>query len=233
MDYVEELKLAEKHVADAEREFLKGTDGIYEALLEKISTGSFASDAELARKKIQELDESRFIKWDRWDRKYTFSATMWKDTGYPTIDTTTFDPSNPDWYSERTGTSSFVKEMMTHRTIIAPTTNGERDGPSTPKGKPANKWLLDFVVLSSLRLSLKQHWERLVHDILVTRPVTHLDRVAERLGLTTQDVLDIARKIRDLDDRVIEYDVSDPSVNLTYHRRKPDPDIVPLVDLDE
>ncbi|MFQ5833685.1 MAG: hypothetical protein ACE5H4_13335 [Candidatus Thorarchaeota archaeon] len=57
--------------------------------------------------------------------------------------------------------------------------------------------------------------------------------VAERLGLTIPETLDIARKIRDIDGRVVERDVSDSKKNLTYLCRKPDSSLTPLVDINE
>ncbi len=231
MDFPDDLRSAEESLQQAETEFLAGTNGVSEALLERLSTGTFTSDAKTAREQMQNLDESRYVKWDRWEKKHEFSASFWKDEGYPSIDTSTLQASNPDWYSKRTGTTSFVKELMTTRAVVAPTIDGERKGPPTPLGEPSNRWLLDFVALSSLRLSFKNHWEQLVRDIVRKRSQTNLSLVAERLGLTIQDVLDIARKIRNLDDRVIEHDVSDSSMDLTYICRKPDYDITPMVDI--
>ncbi|KXH70064.1 MAG: hypothetical protein AM326_04590 [Candidatus Thorarchaeota archaeon SMTZ-45] len=231
MDFPDDLRFAEESLKQAEKEFLSGNDGIAEALLVKLSSGPFTSDTKIAQEKIQNLDESRYVKWSRWVKKYEFSASFWKDEGYPSIDTTTHQASNPDWYSKRTGTTTFVKDLMIHRKILAPTVNGELKSPPTPLGKPSNRWLLDFVALSSLRLSLKNHWEKLVRDIVMKRPQTSLVLVAKRLGLEIPEVLDIARKIRNLDDRVIEYDVSDSSKNLTYICRKPDSSLNPLVDI--
>ena len=231
MDYPDDLRSAEAALNQAEMEFLSGTEGASEALLEKLSAGNFGSDIKTARERMQNLDESRYVKWDRWTKKYNFAASFWKDEGYPSIDTTTLQASNPDWYSKRTGTTAFVKNLMTHRSLVAPTTNGEQQGPPTPLGEPSNRWLLDFVAFSSLRLSFKHHWEKLVGDIVRKRSQTNLSLVAERLGLTIQDVLSIARKIMDLDDHVIEHDVSDSSKNLTYICRKPDPSLKPLVDI--
>ena len=62
------------------------------------------------------------------------------------------------------------------------------------------------------------------------RSETKLTLVAERLGLTIQEILDIANKIRDLDDQVIGHDASDSSKNLTYLCRTPDSSLTPLVD---
>jgi hypothetical protein len=231
LDFPDALRSAEESLLQAEKEFLSGTNGVSEALLERLSTGIFASDANTAREQMQNLDESRYVKWDRWEKKHEFSASFWKDEGYPSIDTTTLQASNPDWYSKRTGTTSFVKDLMTHRTVVAPTTNGERKGLPTTLGEPSNRWLLDFVALSSLRLSFKNRWEQLVRDIVRKRAQTNLSLVAERLGLSIQDVLDIARKIRNLDDRVIEHDVSDSRKDLTYLCRNPDSTITPLVDI--
>ncbi|MHA1770015.1 MAG: hypothetical protein ACTSYL_10880 [Candidatus Thorarchaeota archaeon] len=223
--------MAEKYLEDAEREFLTGTDGVAESLLARLAGGTFASDVEIAREIMQNLDESHYIKWDRWERRYEFSVSSWKDAGYPRIDATTSHASNPDWYSKRVGTTTFVKDLMAHRSIVAPTVDGDHKGQPTPKGNPSNRWLLDFVVLSSLRFSFKNHWEQLVKDIVTTRAKTDLRLVAERLGLTIDEVLAISQKIRDLDDRVIEFDVSDPDNNLTYHCRTPRHDLTPLVDI--
>jgi hypothetical protein len=231
MDFPDDLRTAEEQLKQAEKEFLTGTDGIAEALLVKLSTGTFSSDATRAQEQMEKLDESRYIKWDRWEKRFEFSASFWKDEGYPSIDATTHQASNPDWYSNRTKTSAFVKDLMVRREVLAPTVDGERNGPKTPLGNPSNKWLLDFVAFSSLHLSFKNHWEQLVRDIVRKRPQTDLKLVAERLGLTIQETLDIARTIRDLDDHVIEHDVSDPSKNLTYLCRKPDPSLTPLVDV--
>ncbi|MCF2136560.1 MAG: hypothetical protein K9W43_04890 [Candidatus Thorarchaeota archaeon] len=225
--------MAEKYLEDAEREFLTGTDGVAESLLARLAGGTFASDVEVAREIMQNLDESHYIKWDRWERRYEFSVSSWKDAGYPNIDATTLHAGNPDWYSERVGTTTFVKDLMVHRSIVAPTIDGDRKGPPTPKGAPANKWLLDFVVLSSLRFSFKHHWEKLVRDIVWKRATTDLNLVAAKLGLTVKEVLAISHKIRDLDDRVIEFDVTDDSNNLTYHCKNPQHDLAPLVDIDD
>ncbi|MBN2229052.1 MAG: DUF4398 domain-containing protein [Candidatus Thorarchaeota archaeon] len=233
MDYPDELRLAEDSLKQAETEFLAGTDGVVEALLEKLSAGSFSSDVEIARERMQKLDESRYVKWSRWVKKYEFSASFWKDEGYPSIDTTSHRASNPDWYSKRTDTTTFVKNLMIHRTISVPTVDGKQDGDPTPLSKPSNRWLLDFVVLSSLRLSFKNRWEQLVRDIVTRRHQTRLTPVAERLGLTISEVVDIAQKIRDLDDHVIEHDVSDSSQDLTYVCRKPNPSQIPRVDITE
>ncbi|MHA2065907.1 MAG: hypothetical protein ACXABY_16170 [Candidatus Thorarchaeota archaeon] len=231
MDFPDDLRYAEESLKQAEKEFLAGDDGIAEALLVRLSTGTFASDAEKARERMQNLDESRYVKWNRWEKKFEFSASFWKDEGYTSIDTTTLKASNPDWYSKRTGTSSFVKDLMIHRNLLAPTVDGERKGSPTPPGNPSNRWLLDFAVLSSLRLSFKNHWEQLVHDIIMKRQQTSLKLVAERLGLTTSEILDIARKIRGFDDQVIERDVSDSSRNLTFLCGNPDSSLTPLVDI--
>jgi hypothetical protein len=233
MDFPDDLRTAEESLKLAEKEFLAGTDGIAEALLAKLSTGTFSSDAATAQEQMEKLDESRYVKWDRWEKRFEFSASFWKDEGYPSIDTTTHQASNPDWYSKRTKTSAFVKNLLIRRKVLAPTVDGERKGPKTPLGNPSNKWLLDFVAFSSLHLSFKNHWEQLVRNIVKKRPQTNLTHVAERLGLTIQETLDIARAIRNLDDRVIEHDVSDPSKNLTYLCRKPDSSLTPLVDITE
>ncbi|MFW9835755.1 MAG: hypothetical protein ACFFEK_17260 [Candidatus Thorarchaeota archaeon] len=231
MDFPDDLRSAERALEQSEIEFLKGADGVSEALLQELSTGTFTSDVKTAQEQMRQLDESRYVKWDRWTKTYNFAASFWKDEGYPSIDTTTHQASNPDWYSRRTRTTAFVKDLMTHRSVTPPTTNGEQKGPPTPLGEPSNRWLLDFVAFSSLRLSFKHHWEKLVRDIVMKRSQTNLSLVAERLGLTIQDILDIARKIMDLDDHVIEHDVSDASKNLTYLCRKPDSSITPLVDI--
>ena len=79
MDFPDDLRLAEESLKQAEKEFLAGSDGIAEALLEKLSEGTFSSYANTARERMQNLDESRYVKWDRWDKKYEFSASFWKD----------------------------------------------------------------------------------------------------------------------------------------------------------
>jgi hypothetical protein len=231
MDYPDDLRSAEMTLHQAEKEFLSGTEGVSEALLEKLSTGTFGSDTKTARERMQNLDESRYVKWDQWTETYKFAASFWKDEGYPSIDTTTHQASNPDWYSKRTGTTAFVRDLMIHRNVVPPTIDGEQNGPPTPPGAPSNRWLVDFVALSSLRLSFKRHWENLVRDIVMKRHQTSLIPVAERLGLTIEDILEIALRIRDLDDQVIGHDVSDSSKNLTYVCRKPDPSIIPLIDI--
>ncbi|TFG97152.1 hypothetical protein E4H12_09365 [Candidatus Thorarchaeota archaeon] len=233
MDFPEELRLAEDSLKQAEADFLAGPDGIAEALLVKLSIGTFSSNVKTAREQMQNLDESRYIKWSRWEKKFEFAASFWKDEGYPSIDTTSRRASNPDWYSNRTGTTLFVKDLMTNRNVIAPTVDDEQKGTPTSLGNPSNRWLLDFVILSNLRLSFKNHWEKLVQDIVMKRPQTSLILVAERLGLTIPEVLDIARKIRNLDDRVVEHDGSDSSNDLTYICRKPDPSLTPVVDITE
>ncbi len=233
MDFPDDLRFAEDSLKQTEDEFLAGNDGIAEALLEKLSTGPFSSDVQTARERMQNLDESRYVKWNRWDRNYEFSASFWKDEGYPSIDTTTLRASNPDWYSRRTGTTTFVKDLVIHRNIVAPTADGERNGSPTPLGNPSNRWLLDFIILSSLRLSFKNHWEQLVRDIVMKRSQTNLILVAERLGLTIPDILGIAHKIKNLDDQVIGHDVSDSSRSLLYICRKPDSSLTPLVDITE
>ncbi len=232
MGFPDELRSAEEMVLQVENEFLSGVDGVVDVLLKRLSSGPFSSDVETAKERMLNLDESRYVKWERWEQQYEFSGSHWKDEGYPSIDATTHLASNPDWYSKRTGTSNFVRDMMIHRTIVAPTLDGERRGTPTSLGNPANKWLLDFVALSSLRLSLKNHWEKLVRDIVNKRSQTSLRLVAERLGLTIHEIVDIANKIRDLDDRVVEHDVSDSSKDLLYYCRNPSPDITPLVDID-
>ncbi len=231
MEFPDELRKAEDTIAQAEKEFIAGKDGIVQSLLVDFSNGIFSAEATLAQQRMDSLDESRYIKWSRWEKKYEFSASFWKDEGYPSIDTTTLQASNPDWYSRRTGTTSFVKELMLHRTLVAPTLDGEQKGTPTPKGAPSNTWLLDFVALSSLRLSFKKHWEKLVRDIVMKRSETDLNLVAARLGLSIQEVLEVARKVRDLDDRVIEHDVSDTKRNMTYQCRKPNPGLEPVVDI--
>ncbi|MDF1540505.1 MAG: hypothetical protein P1Q69_16535, partial [Candidatus Thorarchaeota archaeon] len=145
MEFPDELRYAEESLKQAEKEFLTGNDGIAEALLVRLSTGMFSSDAETARERMQNLDESRYVKWSRWEKKFEYAASFWKDEGYPSIDTTTLHATNPDWYSKRTGTTEFVKDLMIRRTILAPTVDGEQKGPPTPLGQPSNKWLLDFV----------------------------------------------------------------------------------------
>ena len=231
MDFPDDLRFAEESLKQAEKDFLAGNDGVAEALLLDLSTGTFSSDAKTAREQMQNLDESRYVKWDRWEKKHEFSVSFWKNVGYPSFDTTTHRASNPDWYSKRTGTTAFVKDLLIHRNVLAPTVDGEQKGSPTPLGKPSNKWLLDFVILSSLRLSFKNHWTQLVRDIVKKRPQTSLILVAERLGLTIPEILDIARKIRGLDDRVIKHAKSDSSKNLTYRCRKPDSSLNPLVDI--
>lgn len=231
MDFIDDLKHAEESLQQAEKEFLAGSEFVSEALLARLSKGTFVSDANTARERMESLDESRYVKWNRWEKRFEFSASFWKDEGYPSIDTTTHQASHPDWYSKRTGTTTFVKDLMIHRTAVAPTVDGEKTGSPTPTGQPSNKWLLDFVALSSLRLSFKNHWEKLVRDIVMKRSETDLRLVAERLDLTIQQTLDIARKIRKLDDHVIERDISDSSKNLTYLCRKPDSSLTPLVDI--
>jgi len=231
LDFPDDLRYAEESLRQAENEFLAGDDGIAEALLVRLAEGTFSSDVDTAREQMQKLDESRYVKWNRWDKRFEFAASFWKDEGYPSIDLSTLQASHPDWYSKRTGTATFVKELMAHRTLVAPTVDGEPKGPSTPPGNPSNRWLLDFVALSSLRLSFKNHWEQLVRDIVKKRPQTNLTLVAERLGLTIQEVLAIARKIRGLDDQVIERDVSDSDKNLTYLCKKPNSSLTPIVDI--
>jgi hypothetical protein len=231
LDFPDDLRYAEESLRQAETEFLAGDDGIAEALLERLATGTFSSDADTAREQMQRLDESRYVKWNSWEKRFEFAASFWKDEGYPSIDITTLQASHPDWYSTRTGTTTFVKELMTHRNLVAPTLDGKPKGPPTPLGNPSNRWLLDFVALSSLRLSFKNHWEQLVENIVKKRSQTNLTLVAERLGLTIQEVLGIARKIRDFDDKVIERDVSDSTKNLTYLCKKPNASLTPIVDI--
>ncbi|MHA2164214.1 MAG: hypothetical protein ACXABF_17520 [Candidatus Thorarchaeota archaeon] len=140
MDFPDDLRFAEDSLKQTEDEFLAGNDGIAEALLDKLSTGpfssdvqtAFSSDVQTAREQMQNLDEFRYVKWNRWDRNYEFSASFWKDEGYPSIDSTTLRASNPDWYSKRTGTTTFVKDLVFHRNIVAPTADGERNGSPTP-----------------------------------------------------------------------------------------------------
>jgi len=231
MDFPDELRTAENALQHAEKEFLDGKDGVAEDLLVKLSTGPFSSDAISAQEQMQNLDESRYIKWDRWNQKFEFSASLWKNDGYPSVDTDSQQASNPDWYSKRTGTSLFVMDLMTHRNVLVPTTNGERTGPPTMPGAPANKWLLDFIVLSSLRLLFKNHWEQLVKDIVLKRNRTSLALVAERLGLTISEILEIATKVRNFDDQVIERDSRNSDNDLMYICRKPDSSLTPLVDI--
>ena len=233
MDFPDDLRSAEDSLKQTEKEFLTGQDGIAEVLLAKLSTGSFSFDTKTARDRMQTLDESRYVKWSRWVKKYEFSASFWKDEGYPSIDTTTLRASNPDWYSKRTGTTTFVKDLVIHRNIVAPTADGERNGSPTPLGNPSNRWLLDFIALSSLRLSFKNHWEQLVRDIVMKRSQTNLLLVAERLGLTIPEILGIAHEIKNLDDQVIGHDVSDSSKSLIYICRRPDSSLTPLVDITE
>ncbi len=233
MDFIDELRFVEASLKKAEKEFLDGNDGIVESLLEELSKSAFSSDANEARERMQNLDESRYIKWDRWTKKFEFEASFWKDEGYPSIDNTTLQASNPDWYSDKTETTSFVKDLMIHRTVAAPTLDGERKGTPTPVGEPSNRWLLDFVGLSSLRLSFKNHWEKLVRDIVLKRSQTSLILVAERLGLTNQEVLAIVRRIMNFDDKIVEHHITDSSKNLTYVCRKPDSSITPRVDIEE
>jgi len=219
MDFPDDLRYAEASLIQAEKEFLAGDDGVAEALLERLATGTFSSDVETAREQMQKLDESRYVKWNRWEKRFVFAASFWKDEGYPSIDTTTHQASKPDWYSQRTETTSFVKDLMTHRNVKAPTADGEQKGTPTPPGNPSNRWLLDFVALSSLRLSFKNHWEKLVRDIVRKRPKTNLELVAERLGLTIPEVIDIARKIRDLDESLFGEGITvlgDRIYQLTY-----------------
>lgn len=232
MNIPDELRYAEESLSQAEKEFLDGRDGVAKALLLRYSTGTFAPDATKAQERMENLDESRYIKWSRWVKKHEFSASFWKDEGYPSIDTTTLQASNPDWYSKRTGTTNFVKDLMVHRKIVPPTIEKEQDEIPSPIGDPSNRWLLDFVILSSLRLSFKERWEQLVQDIVKKRTQTDLKRVANILGLTISEVIAIAKKIRDLDDRVIEHDVSDPSKNLTYQCRRPNPNLTPIIDIE-
>ncbi|MHA2027603.1 MAG: hypothetical protein ACW98U_17045, partial [Candidatus Thorarchaeota archaeon] len=77
MDFPDDLRFAEESLKQTEDEFLAGNDGIAEALLEKLSTGSFSSDVQTAREQMQNLDEFRYVKWNRWDRNYEFSASFW------------------------------------------------------------------------------------------------------------------------------------------------------------
>ncbi len=66
MDFPDDLRVAEDSLKQAEKEFLAGNDGIAEALLVKLSAGTFSSDADTARERMQNLDESRYVKWSRW-----------------------------------------------------------------------------------------------------------------------------------------------------------------------
>jgi len=114
MDFPEDLRLVEDSLKQTEIEFLAGHDGIAEALLVILSKGPFSSDAITAREQMENLDESRYVKWSRWEKKFEFAASFWKDEGYPSIDTTSHQASNPDWYSNRTGTTPV---SYTHLTL--------------------------------------------------------------------------------------------------------------------
>ncbi|MHA2042305.1 MAG: hypothetical protein ACW975_10615, partial [Candidatus Thorarchaeota archaeon] len=95
MDFPDDLRYAEESLKQAEKEFLAGDDGIAEALLVRLATGTFSSDAETAREQMQRLDEARYVKWNRWEKRFEFAASFWKDEGYPSIDTTTLKASHP------------------------------------------------------------------------------------------------------------------------------------------
>ncbi|MFQ5833684.1 MAG: hypothetical protein ACE5H4_13330 [Candidatus Thorarchaeota archaeon] len=75
MDFPDDLRFAEESLKQAEKEFLAGNDGIAEALLVRLSTGTFSSDAKTARERMENLDEFRYVKWHRWEKKYEFSAS--------------------------------------------------------------------------------------------------------------------------------------------------------------
>ncbi|NWF96433.1 MAG: hypothetical protein HXY34_09875 [Candidatus Thorarchaeota archaeon] len=231
MDYVESLRYAESLVKRAEEDLVAGAENLAEVLLAGLQDGPLAPDAELARERMLKLDESKYIKWGRWATSPEFSVPFWKDEGYPGYDSRIRKVINADWYSKRTDTSTFVDRVASSRQLNVPTVNGARDGRPTPIGQPANRWLLDFVALSSLRLSFKKRWEQLVTDIVRGRPRTDLRLLSETLCLTAADVLDICRKIRDYDDKVIGHSIDDPSMNMTYLCRKPNLTLKPLVDL--
>ena len=89
MDFPDDLREAEKTLEQTEKQFLAGTDGVAESLLVKLSQGTFRSDTETARERMENLDESRYVKWNRWTKQYEFSASFWKDEGYPSIDINT------------------------------------------------------------------------------------------------------------------------------------------------
>jgi hypothetical protein len=233
MSYPDVIRKAESILKKAEEELLSGKEGIAEQLLLGLSNGLLASDAQAARERMKNLDESRYIKWSRWKEDAEFSVPFWKDEGYLGIDSSAHKAREPDWYAKMTGTSEFVAEIRASRKAKLPTLNGERDGEPTPIGQPANTWLLDFVALSSLRLSFKMRWEQLVRDIIRKRHRTDLNLVAERLGLEPHYVIGICKRIRNLDDRVTEFDPLDSSLNMTYICRNPDPNLQPLIDISE
>jgi len=231
MDYADTLRQAEASLKKAEDGLLAGKEELVEELLNELSDGPLAPDVKVARERMQNLDESRYIKWGHWQTSPEFSAPFWKDEGYPGFDAGIQEVRNADWYSKRTGTSKFVNQVATSHQMKVPTVNGERTGEKTPPGQPANRWLLDFVALSSLRLAIKRHWEQLVSDVVRSRQRTDLALLAKTIGLPASDVLEICRKIRDYDDKVTEHSIDDPSMNMTYVRKKPNPNLKPLVDL--
>ncbi len=231
MGYPDVIRRAESALKKAEEELLSGKEGIAERLLVGLSNGSLASDAEAARERMRNLDESRYIKWERWKEDAEFSVPFWKDEGYLGIDSSAHQVRDPDWYAKMSGTGGFVAGIRASRKVKLPTLNGKRDGEKTPIGQPANTWLLDFVALSSLRLSFKTRWEQLIRDIVRKRHRTDLTLVAERLGLEPHYVIGICQRIKNLDDKVVEHDPLDSSMNMTYICKNPDPSLQPLVDI--
>jgi hypothetical protein len=231
--YPDVIRRAESALKKAEEELLSGKEGIAERLLVGLSNGMLASDAEKARERMKNLDESRYVKWERWKEDPEFSVPFWKDEGYLSIDSSAHQSRDPDWYSKMAGTSGFVAGIRNSRKVKMPTLNGKRDGEPTPLGKPANTWLLDFVALSSLRLSFKSHWEQLVRDIVRKRNRTDLNLVAKTLGLEPHFVVGICQKIKNLDDKIVELDPLDSTMNMTYTCRNPDPSLQPLIDIQE
>jgi len=229
--YPDVIRRAESALKKAEDELLSGKEGIAEQLLVGLSNGMLASDGQKAHERMQNLDESRYVKWERWKEDPEFSVPFWKDEGYLSIDSSAHQARDPDWYAKMAGTSGFVAGIRASRKVKMPTLNGKRDGEPTPTGRPANTWLLDFVALSSLRLSFKTRWEQLVRDIVRKRHRTDLTLVAEILGLEPHDVIGICKRIRNLDDKVSELDPLDSSLNMTYICRNPDPSLQPLVDI--
>jgi len=233
MSYPDVIRRAEGALKKAEEELLSGKEGIAERLLVGLSNSILAPDAENARERMQNLDESRYVKWERWKEDPEFSVPFWEDEGYLSIDSSAHQTRDPDWYAKMSGTSGFVAGMRASRKVKMPTLNGKRDGEPTPVGQPANTWLLDFVVLSSLRLSFKTRWEQLVRDIVKKRHRTDLALVAETLGLEPHYIIGICQRIKNLDDKITEYDPLDSSMNMTYICRNPDPSLQPLVDIQE
>jgi hypothetical protein len=233
MGYPDVIRRAESSLKKAEEELLSGKEGIAERLLAGLSNGILTPDAEKARERMRNLDESRYVKWERWKEDPEFSVPFWKDEGYLSIDSSAHQSRDPDWYAKMSETSGFVAGIRASRKVKMPTLNGKRDGEPTPLGHPANTWLLDFVALSSLRLSFKTRWEQLVRDIVRKRHRTDLDLVAKTLGLEPHDVIGICKRIKNLDDNVVEYDPLDASLNMTYTCRNPDPSLKPLVDIPE